>query len=289
MKSTVYTRAADFLAAAGAFLEQNEAANNLLLGLSNILVQKEQRGESTAGNLLYTVESGSGTPIMAILLNSKNLILYCYGDDADTEAAVKMAIADIRQRGLEVPGVVGPVDAARSLALEWAAQMQLEPYVRMNQRIYLLDRVNEIPYAPGRLRQAGMQDHETAASWMYDFAESVNENMSRQEAANKALECLRDGSLYMWQDDNGIPVSMTRKTRPTRNGIVLSFVYTPPEWRGKGYASSCVASLSQRLLDEGYRFCSLYTDLANPTSNHIYSVIGYRPVLDSVLYRFNRL
>ncbi|NLT43149.1 MAG: GNAT family N-acetyltransferase, partial [Anaerolineae bacterium] len=47
-----------------------------------------------------------------------------------------------------------------------------------------------------------------------------------------------------------------------------------------------VAALSQMLLDRGRRFCFLYTDLANPTSNHIYQEIGYHPVADSVMLRF---
>lgn len=46
------------------------------------------------------------------------------------------------------------------------------------------------------------------------------------------------------------------------------------------YASACVAALSQLILDEGKEFCTLFTDLANPTSNHIYQQIGYRPVCD---------
>jgi hypothetical protein len=57
-------------------------------------------------------------------------------------------------------------------------------------------------------------------------------------------------------------------------------VYTPPELRRRGYASHCVAELSRALLAEGYDFCALFTDLANPTSNHIYQEIGYRPVCD---------
>jgi predicted GNAT family acetyltransferase len=63
-------------------------------------------------------------------------------------------------------------------------------------------------------------------------------------------------------------------------------VYTPPEWRGKGYASACVAALSQLCLDSGYQFCMLYTDLANPTSNSIYQKIGYQPIGESREYRF---
>jgi predicted GNAT family acetyltransferase len=50
-----------------------------------------------------------------------------------------------------------------------------------------------------------------------------------------------------------------------------------------------VAALSRRLLDEGRRFCMLYTNLANATSNRIYRRIGYEPVCDVAEFRFLRL
>ena len=63
-------------------------------------------------------------------------------------------------------------------------------------------------------------------------------------------------------------------------------MYTPPPARGRGYASALVAEASQLQLDAGRRFCFLFTDLANPTSNHIYQAIGYEPVRDVDEYRF---
>ena len=44
--------------------------------------------------------------------------------------------------------------------------------------------------------------------------------------------------------------------------------------------------MSQAELDAGRRFCFLFTDPANPTSNHIYQEIGYEPVRDVDTYRF---
>ena len=48
------------------------------------------------------------------------------------------------------------------------------------------------------------------------------------------------------------------------------------------------ADLSRRLLAGGRRFCFLYTDLANPTSNAIYERIGYRRVCESGEFRFTQ-
>lgn len=72
----------------------------------------------------------------------------------------------------------------------------------------------------------------------------------------------------------------------TPNGIRISAVYTPPDLRCRGYASALTAAVSQDQLNRGRRFCFLFTDLANPTSNKIYQEIGYRPVCDYDLYRF---
>jgi predicted GNAT family acetyltransferase len=79
---------------------------------------------------------------------------------------------------------------------------------------------------------------------------------------------------------------MASRTRRTRHGSTVSLVYTPPDQRRKGYATACVAALSQIILDSGKDFCTLFTDLANPTSNDIYIKIGYVPLGDFTLYRF---
>jgi hypothetical protein len=63
-------------------------------------------------------------------------------------------------------------------------------------------------------------------------------------------------------------------------------VYTPPELRGRGYASALTAHVSAEQLAAGRSFCFLYTDLANPTSNRIYVALGYERVCDSVEYAF---
>ena len=73
----------------------------------------------------------------------------------------------------------------------------------------------------------------------------------------------------------------------TPNGIRIGPVYTPPEQRRRGYGSALTAALTQQLLDGGRRFCFLFTDLANPTSNSIYQRIGYRPVTDVDLWAFD--
>ena len=52
-------------------------------------------------------------------------------------------------------------------------------------------------------------------------------------------------------------------------------VFTPKEERGNGYAYNLVYRVSKELLDSGLEYCVLFTDDANPVSNHVYEKIGY--------------
>jgi predicted GNAT family acetyltransferase len=54
----------------------------------------------------------------------------------------------------------------------------------------------------------------------------------------------------------------------------------------RGYGSAVTAAVTAEQLAEGRTFCFLYTDLANPTSNKIYTDLGYEPVCDAVDYAF---
>src|SRR5206468_2082657 len=100
------------------------------------------------------------------------------------------------------------------------------------------------------------------------------------DAREQMRQRLAARQMFLWKDASGHAVTMAGWSGRTPNGTRINAVYTPPENRRRGYASACVASLSQHLLDSGRRFCFLYTDLTNPTSNNIYQKIGYQRVGD---------
>ena len=121
-------------------------------------------------------------------------------------------------------------------------------------------------------------------------AEALSDEPHDEERMRKAitrrLSGKTAGAYWLWRVD-GEPVSLSGHGNPTGTGIRIGPVYTPPEHRRQGYASALVAAQSEWLLSNGYRFCFLYTDLANPTSNAIYERIGYRQVAESVAYKFS--
>lgn len=159
----------------------------------------------------------------------------------------------------------------------------------MQQGLYDLTRVvPPDPLTPGALRVAGADDVDLVATWFGGAALDMRLPSHEHEALRKsAAGRVAGGGLFVWEH-GGVPVSMASLQGATRHGIRVSFVYTPPDLRGRGYASACVAAVSERALAAGKRFCTLYTDLANPTSNAIYQRVGYKRIGDAVMIAFER-
>jgi hypothetical protein len=144
--------------------------------------------------------------------------------------------------------------------------------------------VEDAPLSPGELIQAREEHLDLLTEWRLRFGEATPEGPDPDVARTRTLEKIQEGRLHLWHDDQ--PVSMAWPARPTVHGITVTGVYTPPQYRRRGYATSCVASLSRLLLAEGYQYCTLYTDLSNPTSNSIYQKVGYRPIRASAMVQF---
>jgi predicted GNAT family acetyltransferase len=154
----------------------------------------------------------------------------------------------------------------------------------MRQRLFEARQVQPRRFRPaGALRRAQEADLPTIAPWVAAFSHEAHLT-DPSDPQQVARDRVRARSVFLW--DDGRPVSMAAWAGRTERGIRVNLVYTPPEHRRRGYASACVADLTQRLLHEGQTFCCLYTDLANPTSNRIYQTIGYRPVCDMSDFHF---
>lgn len=159
-----------------------------------------------------------------------------------------------------------------------------------SQGVYRLDQVVAPTGVTGRPRLATLEDAELAADWAARFSADVDHAVpgdQAERARRVARANIDSGSLFLWTAD-GEPTSMAAVRGPTPNGIRISLVYTPPEHRRNGYASALVAHVAKRMRDSGRAFVFLFTDLANPTSNHIYQQVGFERVGEETLYRATR-
>lgn len=273
---------AAFAERATGFLEAREAEHNLILGLTTMVLTTD---EYKLPPYLACVEHEESVIAVAFRTPPHNLILSEMETDVEVIDLIAQDVHKLYSGAL--PGVSGPKRVTRAFARRWAALTQQGVQLHMAQRIYRLDKVIFPTGVPGELRRAAAADRDLMQEWLGAFhqeAMGTVDQTSVERAVRNYLTSQNRG-LYLWVD-GGQPVSMAGSTGPTPHGIRIGAVYTPPEFRKRGYASACVAAVSQAMLDSGRQFCFLYTDLGNPTSNHIYQDIGYRPVSDVDEYHF---
>ena len=264
-----------FLARVQAVLARDEAANGLILGIAHRLQEAPERIKMPP----YLAVVGDGDELLAaaVMTPPQRLLLWSSDDRAEP---LRLIAADLSAGGWSVPGVNALKSTALVFAEVWAALTGQPRRPGMRERIYALRQVTPpVPAVPGRLRPAVERDLPLVEAWMWAFIQEAGVVGTPESARESAAARVEDRDLFLWEDASR-PVAMASKSRKTSHGIAVGWVYTPPEHRCRGYASACVAALSQQLLDAGWEFCTLFTDLANPTSNSIYPKIGYRPVAD---------
>ncbi len=192
---------------------------------------------------------------------------------------------DLRENCQAIPGFGGFPQEVATFAQKWLALTGQSSKLKMRSRILQLEKVEKITQANGYLRLATQSDRRLLINWLSAFqTEALGSTPEDIEIIIDRY--LSQKSLYLWQDQ--MPVSMVGAQEATPNGGSLAPVYTPPQYRRKDYASTSVAAVSQMLLDRGCRYCFLFSDLANPTSNHIYKNLGYQPVCDWNDYFFKK-
>lgn len=284
-----YPSATPFLAKMRTKLEANEARNGLMLGLA-LRVEQDPRAYGDEAPYFATVENGIGVVTAALMTPPRGLILYCVNDEAGSyEAEALQAIAhNLRADNWHLPTVHGPSEIAVRFAEIWSEVASVNHEVMMAQRAFELREVNHPTESAGQLRKATEADQDIAVEFISAFEVEAFPNQSTAEQLQKlARQKIADGHLFLWDDEK--PVCLVGLSRPTARGISIGPVYTPPNQRGRGYASSAVARLSQEQLDSGKEFCTLFTDLANPTSNSIYQKLGYQPIGDFKVVRFSEV
>jgi RimJ/RimL family protein N-acetyltransferase len=194
-------------------------------------------------------------------------------------AAAAEVLAD-HLAGASLPSVSGPAGVVDAFAQRYVRRRGLNRTLGMNVGVFRLDRVLP-PTAPGgRLREARLADLDLVAALMHDFQAEAVAYQSGIDLTPVVERRLRQGGLtWLWEDSG--PVSLVTMVPPAAGVARIASVYTPPEHRGRGYASAAVAAVSRLTLDRGVRTIMLNTDLANPTSNRIYQRIGFQRVGDA--------
>ena len=272
---------AEFRELAGPLLAADEARHTVMLGVLEALVRTPGRYAESA---LWVCERDGVAEAAALRTPPYHAVV---ARPASAEALERLVEAVVRDCP-DLPGLNGARPEADEFAAAWVRRAGGRARERMQLRLHRLETLEQVPQAPGELRDAGPDDRELLLDWMTAFSAEAGLQGGRDElAAGIDARLGAPLGLLLWEDEGRI-VSFAGSSNSSPGVARVGPVYTPPDLRGRGYATTLVWRLTRDLLEAGVHTVVLFTDQANPTSNSIYRRIGYRPVCEAVELDFER-
>lgn len=277
-----------FLEAVTPHLAAEPVITTVIASVTRRLSQKTTGGNGELPYCWWAIVRDEAGAVTGVAMRTAPFAPYpVYALPMPDDAAVGLARA-LHERGEELGGVNGALPASRLLAEEYARLSGGAVGVHEHLRLFELGELVEPPAPAGRLRLASRGDADLCLAWFRDFATAAAEQAGRTDphameefSMEDMLGRIDDGIVWLWEDETGEVVHLTGANLPANGVTRIGPVYTPKDRRGRGYASRAVAEISAQYVGQGVR-CCLFTDQANPVSNHVYEAIGYRPVVDMV-------
>ena len=264
-----------FLEVVAPFLVREEAVHCILLGIPGDLVRFGGGEEAR----FWVVRDEGGEVVGAAMLTPPMSM----SASRMSDPAVVALARGLAQGRVELPGVVGPAEVSDHFAEEWTRLTgSKSEVVAAGQHLWELTAVNAVPDARGTMEIGEERDLAALTPWSPVAAEEFANTVEQWEAQTRRA-CER-GRLFVWRDRE--PAAMAMLGGQTPNGIRVSGVFTPPEKRRHGYATSLVAAMSRYVIANGRSRCFLFTDAQNATAEGVYARIGYQQLARIRHHRF---
>lgn len=264
-----YATPQEYLDAALGFLSVREVENGLLIGLPGGF--RDQNAPQP--NCHFLTCSRDGVITAASVKTWAKAIVAGSGHG---EEELRLLADYYRRHDNNMQGVVGESVIAEAFAKIYHSGA-------LTRRVMItheLTRIKTLTESAGSFEQATMTDIELLTDWYVRFNDEVHSlpRITRVETKKNLTVRIEAGNVFIWRDDSGGIVSVAAVVRKTPNSCIIGIVYTPPELRGRGYASSVVSKLTEHILSSGFTKAGLFTEADNPISNSIYRKIGYEPI-----------
>lgn len=263
--------AAEFLAAAETWLRGVEIDENLVYA---------------AARLLASDDHPFHEPYYLAVLRIRGAVVGCAlrppPDQLEISAlpagSASALVASVAKLYPELKAVAAPAHTALEFARAWTDARGGSWQTRHRWRLHAVRTVDSPLSARGFFRVALPADWPLLQQWAPRYGRELN---STVDVTAFFARMLRLGTLYVWDDDGAKSVVAVSGNTP--RGARLSAVYTPDEFRHRGYASNAVADATRLALENGKAFCVVYADMSALAPLRLYRALGFQPLRDHLL------
>lgn len=263
MRLLSFRSTAAFEAAAGSWLAADELTNNLILSRLQAARLRDQVPSWLVVN--------RGAPQLALLATPLHLVL------SGGSARAAQCLAENLE--VDVPLLVGPAEVADAFAAHLNRKTGRAGRVSIEMTFYTLDRTEPFACPAGSLRPAKPAEFHELAPLAVAAEREMHAGQQEPDPAEieSALhQAIDNGQQYVWCEGSTIRAIASYASALDHAGARIRGVYTPPEFRGRGYGTAITGALAARLLEGGQAWVALFADNANPTSTGIYRRLGFQ-------------
>ena len=279
-----YDSMSTFLNDCKSMLMQKECENNVILGICSQFLDKSI--DSDKFILIAAIEENGVIVSCAVTTPNKTFLATCI---KQFNTAVRSLANYFNRHQINLRGLSGEIAVVNSFMEVYQKPVSKSTTLLLN----ILNTLQNIKLVSNsELLVATMQDQPVLTKWLKNFhldagllplrPDEEIEGVTKDKIERKACYKLVINGTEQ-------PVSMVAVARETENFAIISWVYTPLELRGRGYATTAVYKLTKVLLDTQKKYCALFTDKSNPVSNKIYQHIGYQPAAEYLDIAFQTL
>ncbi|TFG10391.1 GNAT family N-acetyltransferase [Candidatus Heimdallarchaeota archaeon] len=189
------------------------------------------------------------------------------------------------ENNISIPGIYGPTKEVNLFSELWQ-NLSGEDFqssdeflqYSMNARIGESQLIGEISIA--------QQEHkELLTDWTEKSIREIIPQSTDEfvkACTDSFLKLLELNKVFILEVEKN-PVSMAAVSGETKSMLAINDVYTPPEHRGKGYATELCLFLSKYILDDCKKKPILWVKASNHAAIHIYEKIGFEKVAKMAL------
>jgi GNAT superfamily N-acetyltransferase len=187
---------------------------------------------------------------------------------------------------ITVNGIYARQDVCLNFMEEYKKHIKCSFAERLGIDILELREINELTPIEGLHRLADPKEAKLVAEWMIEFQmESLASEMDYEAALDRTIKLIHEKKIYVYENSEQKVVTMAVAARKLAHGTAITYIFTPEEFRGKGYAAANIYYLSKELLEQNNQFCTLFVDKKNPLSSRAYEKVGYKTVGDIYEYK----
>jgi GNAT superfamily N-acetyltransferase len=203
-------------------------------------------------------------------------------------------LASLASAGRRLAGILGPwkqaLDAQEALGLDGAHHKLRSREILMS--LQLADLKIPAPLLRGQdlqCRLATSADQEFLIEWRQGFTqEELGDTPSQDNTKHCAADVARwiaEQSQFVLTDD-GRPVSGCCFNARLPDAVQIGNVWTPPQYRSRGYARAVVAGALDHARRAGAKQGVLFTPEGNAAALTAYAAVGFTPVGDYAMVLF---